>query len=124
MKGFKSSLGIQHCEMSFCFCIVKLVDAIIQCGHGIKHFQGDYFTGADPGFLVGGGANIQICQIFPKKLHEIKKILVHGGHMPWAPPLDPPMFYTIPMPYQCEFQASWFPITIKIDSNTINYSLQ
>ena len=24
------------------------------------------WAGADPGFLVGGGANIQICQIFPK----------------------------------------------------------
>ena len=43
-------------------------------------------AGADPGFLVGGGArppgrgaNIQIFQIFPKKLHEIKKILVWGA---------------------------------------------
>ena len=36
-------------------------------------------SGAHPGFLVGGGANIQICQIFPKKLHEIKKNLVRKG---------------------------------------------
>ena len=38
-----------------------------------------HVSGADPGLLVGGGANIQICKIFPKKLHEIKKILVRGG---------------------------------------------
>ena len=49
------------------------------------HLEGKYMVGADPGFLVGGGArppgrgaNIQIFQIFPKKLHEIKKILVWG----------------------------------------------
>ena len=36
-------------------------------------------TGADPGYLVGGGANIQFLPDFPQNLHEIKKILVRGG---------------------------------------------
>ena len=35
-----------------------------------------------------GGPSIQICQIFPKKLHEIKKILVRGAP---GPLLDPPL---------------------------------
>ena len=66
---------------------------------GIKGGVGDkvmnHLCFADPGFLVGGGANppggganIQNCQIFLKKMHEIKKILVHGGggHAPGAHP--------------------------------------
>ena len=56
-------------------------------------------TGMDPGFLIGGGANhpgrgpnIQICQIFPKKMHEIKKILVCRRGTCWGhPPLDWPL---------------------------------
>ena len=43
-------------------------------------------TGADPGFPVGGsanhpegGANLRYCQHFPKKLHEIAKILGRRG---------------------------------------------
>ena len=42
--------------------------------------------GADPGFPVrggtnpvGGGTNLRLCQNFPKKLHEIEKILGYGG---------------------------------------------
>ena len=35
----------------------------------------DSHPGADPGFPVGGSVNIQFCQIFQKKLHEIENIL-------------------------------------------------
>ena len=56
------------------------------------------WTGADPGFSVGGGANPpgRGCrQKFPKiseKLHEIEKILDRrGGGAPGASPLDPPL---------------------------------
>ena len=42
-------------------------------------FSCELSSGADPGFLIGGVGNIQICQIFPKKLHEIKKNLVWWG---------------------------------------------
>ena len=45
--------------------------------------------GADPGFLVGeganppgGGANIQICQIFPKKCMKLRKFWFVGGRPP------------------------------------------
>ena len=37
------------------------------------------YLGANPGFLVEKGANIQIFQIFPKNINEIKKILFMGG---------------------------------------------
>ena len=59
-----------------------------------------YITGADPGFPVGGGANLQkgapdykIAR-FTEKLHEIKKILVRkgGGRTPGVSPLDPPLY--------------------------------
>ena len=49
--------------------------------------------GAAPGFPVGGGANPpggcqhMILPNFAKKLHEIEKILGHGGHVLGAPPL-------------------------------------
>ena len=43
-------------------------------------------AGADPGVLVEGGANIQICQIFPKNCLKLRKFWsVRGGR----PPLDP-----------------------------------
>ena len=41
-----------------------------------------FYPGADPGFSVGGGANIQICP-----MHEIKKILVHKGRARRGHPL-------------------------------------
>ena len=58
-------------------------------------------SGADPGPVVGGGANLSkrganliyfIC--FSEKPHEIKEILVcrgEGGRAPGASPLDPPL---------------------------------
>ena len=57
------------------------------------------FTGVDTGFPVGGAANSWGAPTyklagFSQKLHEIKKILVHGG-APGAPPLDPPLFYVV-----------------------------
>ena len=46
----------------------------------------EIFPGADPGFPIGGGANppggganLRFCQKFPKKLHEIEKILGRRG---------------------------------------------
>ena len=39
-------------------------------------------AGADPGFLVGGGANIQICQIFPKNCMKLRKFWSVGGALP------------------------------------------
>ena len=57
--------------------------------------------GVDPGFLLGGdanppdgGTNIQICQIFFKKPHEIKKILVRGvgGALSLDSPLRPVVY--------------------------------
>ena len=39
-------------------------------------------AGADPGFLVGGGANIQICQIFPKNC--MKQECIPVGCVPAA----------------------------------------
>ena len=43
-------------------------------------------TGADPGFLIGGGTNpqgggvnIQICQIFPPNYMKIRKFWSIGG---------------------------------------------
>ena len=63
----------------------------MRCFHANESIRGTQ-TGADPGFLVGGGANppggaanIPICQIFPKKLHEIKKILVRRVGAPPPP---------------------------------------
>ena len=57
-------------------------------------------AGADPGFPLGGGrqptrrgTNLQFCQNFPKKLHEIAKMLGHRGHAPGASLLDPPLPY-------------------------------
>ena len=51
------------------------------------------FTGADPGFCIGGGANPpggyqhMILPNFCEKLHEIEKFLGRRGrHMPGAPP--------------------------------------
>ena len=61
---------------------------LFNCIYGIFFAQNrDARAGVDTGFSVGGGANIQICQIFPN-LHEIKKILVcrgarAGGAPPW-----------------------------------------
>ena len=54
-------------------------------------------SGADPGFPVGegadpwgGGASRQhiILSKFPKKLHEIEKIVGRMGAPPFDPPLD------------------------------------
>ena len=48
-----------------------------------------HISGADSGFLVGGGANIQICQIYPKnylKLRKFRSVVCVGGT-----PLDPPL---------------------------------
>ena len=56
---------------------------------------------ADPGFPHGGGtnspggANIQFCQKFPKKLHEIERI--------WAPRGGRPKFYYVDPPLQYYF---------------------
>ena len=61
--------------------------------------QSTNVSGADPGFLIGGGTNppgggtnIQICQIFPKKCMKLRKFWSVGGHMLGAPPLDQPSF--------------------------------
>ena len=49
------------------------------------------WTGADPGFLVGGGTDplwglpTYDFVEFSQKLHEIEKILGCGGHAPGAP---------------------------------------
>ena len=56
-----------------------------------------HFTGADPGFPVGGGANHtsysgrqhMILPKFPKKLHEIEKSLGCGGRGGEGGLLDP-----------------------------------
>ena len=56
-------------------------------------------SGADPGFLVGGGANpprgganTQICQIFPKNCMKLRKFWsVGGGARQGHPRLDPPL---------------------------------
>ena len=54
-----------------------------------------YLTGVDSGFLIGwgahplGSANVQFCQIFKKKLHEIEKNLVEGHDRGTL--LDPPL---------------------------------
>ena len=50
-------------------------------------------AGADPGLLVGGGANIQICQIFPKNCMKLRKFwsMGRGGGALGAPPLDRPL---------------------------------
>ena len=51
------------------------------------------FQWQDPGFPRGGGADSPggcqhtILPNFPKKLHEIERIWVPGGHAPLAPPL-------------------------------------
>ena len=52
--------------------------------------------GADPGFPVGGGANPPGAPTydlakFCEKLHEIEKILFHGGGAHWECPLNPPL---------------------------------
>ena len=36
-------------------------------------------SGADPGFPVGGGANLRVGAKILEKLHEIEKKLGHGG---------------------------------------------
>ena len=68
--------------------------------------------GADPGFPVGGGADlpgganiVQFCQLFQKKkkkkMHEIEKILGRrGGRTPGTPPLDPPLNSTSKLDHQ------------------------
>ena len=52
-----------------------------------------YCAGADPGLVVGGGANslgrgapTQYIYTFSEKPHEIKEILVRRGEAPGAPP--------------------------------------
>ena len=39
-------------------------------------------SGADPEFLVGGGASIQICQILPKNCMKLRKFWSVGGRPP------------------------------------------
>ena len=57
----------------------------MRCFHANESICGTQ-TGADPGFLIGGGANPHTrghqhtnLPDFPKKLYEIKKILVRRG---------------------------------------------
>ena len=52
------------------------------------------YPGADPGFpvggganLLGGGANLQFCQKFPKYHMKLRKFWAVGGRMPGVPPL-------------------------------------
>ena len=55
--------------------------------------------GADTGFPVGGGAhpwggaNIQICRVFPKNCMKLRKFwsVGGGGTGRGSPPLDPPL---------------------------------
>ena len=55
-------------------------------------------SGAEPGFLVEGGANppgrganIQICHIFPKNCKKLRKFWSVEGRAPPLPHLDPPL---------------------------------
>ena len=46
-------------------------------------------AGSDPGFPVGGGANLCFCPKFPKnhmKLRQFWAVGEGGGHAPGAPP--------------------------------------
>ena len=61
-------------------------------------WQRGLWAAADPGFPVGGGANppggganIRFFPKFPKKLHEIEKILGRRGACTEGAPLDPPL---------------------------------
>ena len=52
-------------------------------------------AGADPGFLVGEGANpageganIKNCQIFPRNCMKLRKLWSVGGDTPLDPPLN------------------------------------
>ena len=62
---------------------------------GIKGGVGDkvmnHLCFADQGFLVGGGANIQNCQIFLKKCMKLRKFWSMGGACTGGTPLDPPL---------------------------------
>ena len=61
------------------------------------------FSGVDPGFPVGWGANPQgvgrqhtNLPDFPKNCMELRKVWsVRGGRTPGAPPLDPPLILFI-----------------------------
>ena len=57
-----------------------------------------YFTGADPGLVVGGGTNplgegapTQYIYTFSEKPHEIKEILVRRGACAKSAPLNLPL---------------------------------
>ena len=63
------------------------------------------FSGANPGFPVGGGADprggapkYDFAEFSTKKLHEIKKILGRRGARAGGPPLDPPLILNIKDP--------------------------
>ena len=71
------------------------------------------YSGADPGFLIGwganppgGGANIQICQIFPKNCMKLRKFWsMGGGHAPGAPPWIRHLYWVLLPVYEPNMQA-------------------
>ena len=51
-----------------------------------EFFTDTTYSGADPGFPVGGGANLRFCQNFPKNCMKLQKFWVVGGRAGSAPP--------------------------------------